>query len=197
MTVSVEKDLSLKVYLIVLFIIISGCTRYSAPENNLKFSNLDSAGQLEGIFKNEGDPRGYLSKYVFRDSKPKNITHYDIDLIQVIFSENTLFVNAIMTDCIIYAEKYVYGTDFDFVNGKIVINSDIDILTRGKGDPIVGPSYEEFVIGLDSKGHGKTKSSMTIAGLVYLVFPVVFRDVSESRFLRIEEYKKYELCGTS
>ena len=54
-------------------------------------------------------------------------------------------------------------------------------LNYGSGDPLVGPRYESYEIGLDAKGDGKYRSQGVGAGLSFLFFPVVISETQEVR----------------
>jgi hypothetical protein len=185
----------LKIALLVISLILSGCTTHSAPKDNLDFSGITTAEQFAGLYKNQGEPKGYLSFHVFRAEKSKSLPHKDIQLIQVLVSDETFYVNAIKDNCILYSETFILGRDFNIREGKIIVNSDFDALTRGRGDVLVGPSYEVLELGIDKEGHGKSKNSITAAGLVFLFMPIALHGLDETRFQRIEGNKLYENCS--
>src|SRR5450631_1348079 len=179
---------------------LSGCIILnSAPKENLEFSQSADIQDLKGIYKNLGDPASlYLSELIWRDRTPSlptdpfvkdirgnlvreqyiidksgiMIRDSDIDFVEVISREKSLKINAIKGQCIVSRKEYVVGRDFTLTEGKIILRKEVHSLTRGSGDPIVGPSYEKVELGLDAKGNGKYKSQTYFAGLVFMLFPM-------------------------
>ncbi len=193
----------------VLFFIfvslLSGCWT-SGPENQLGFNRLNDLKQLKGVYINKGetgtDKEVYLSQVLWgyevfgavpvTTGQTKNswieraqAYHAKVEKIQVVPSSDTeVTVSAISKQCIAYERKYIYGEDFKFIKGKIYIKRESHLLSRGSGDVLVGPSYEETVLGVDEAGDGKYQDSGYFAGLAYLVLPFAAGGTKDVRFSR-------------
>jgi hypothetical protein len=180
--------MKLQASVVALFIFLSGCAFHSEPENNQEFYNISQLSELAGVYKNKGDPSGYLSEIIWGDIKSiikPEVRHEDIEFIEVSSTEHSLIVKAIKGGCSIYEKSYIVGRDFKISDGKIVIHRDASLLTRGAGDVLVGPSYEQITLGLDAGKNGKYRNSGYAAGLVFLILPVAFSDISDTRFERV------------
>lgn len=184
----------MKTILIVLLLFsltLCGCTHHIAPENNKGFQRTTELNHIAGTYKNFGDPKGSLSNILWGDE----VSHGDIDLIQVSVSGKHVVVNAIKNGCVFYVKEYVEGRDFVIKGGRITLNRDIAILSRGPGDPLAGPSIYTIELGLDTEGHGKYQSREYLAGLMFMMIPVAGSDTTDIRFSRVEENKKYVQCA--
>ncbi|CAC9961251.1 hypothetical protein [uncultured Gammaproteobacteria bacterium] len=122
------------------------------------------------------------------------IKHEKIKLIKVIVKNNIVTVQAIQNECIVYDKEYVYNQDFKLDNGVIVKKREFALLSRGLGDVLVGPSYEETIIGLGIEEDGVYKNDFVSAGLVFLLFPVVFAIKENIRFKKLKTDKNYSKC---
>jgi len=187
----------------LLMLPLAGCIIIgnTAPKGNSDFSQTIETRQLKGVYKNSGDPNGYLSWSIWKapyvvDIFGRNVPHKEIELIEVLSSGNTLTVNAIKDGRIIYRQDYIQDRDFTFKDGKIVIKDESNLLSRGSGDVLVGPSYEKVEIGLDLNGNGKYKGQTYFAGLVFLLFPMAGGGSSEVKFTKLSSNITFELCKT-
>jgi len=188
--------------MMLLLISLTGCIIIggSAPKDNFQFSDTSNIQQFIGVYKNVGDPNGYISRELWKGSYivdifGKDVAHKEIEFIEVLHIDNKLRVNAIKNDCIIYSKDYVIDQDFTITsNGRIVLKKDINLLNRGTGDPLVGPSYEKLEIGLDEKGSGKSKGQVYFAGLAFMFFPMAGGASSESKYEKIINTIPFELC---
>lgn len=190
--------------LAIFILFLNGCASHSAPKDKINISHTTELKEFAGIFKNAGDPEGYLSRIIWGwgdlklSSNNSKIQHKEVpELIEVSSNEDSLVVKAIKNECVIYKREYIVGRDFEINDGKIVMHKEVSFLTRGAGDPLVGPSYEKIVLGLDVDGHGVYKSQGSYAGLIYLLFPVGWSDVSEIRFERLNATSTYNECTTA
>jgi len=185
-----------KTIIILTIFLIAGCAYHSEPEGNLEFHQISQLSELAGVYKNKGNPSGYLSRIIWPDIKEirpdiKEILspdtgHEDIEFIEVIPNDGSLIVKAISNGCSIYDKTYILDRDFKILDGKIVIHRETHLLTRGEGDVLLGPSYEEITLGLDTGKHGKSRSSAYAAGLV-LMIPIAFSDISDARYERVSD----------
>lgn len=183
---------------LVLSAVIAGCAVHSGPEDNLDFQRVSELSELEGTYKNEGDPQGYLSSIIWGQvvGADSAITHEDIELIGVAADGAQLFVKAIRGGCVIYEREYTRGRDFEMDDGRITLSTDTHLLTRGGDDVLVGPSYEKVTLGLDTAKHGKYQNKGYAAGLIFMIFPVVLSGDSEIRFDRVDvDPRGYEPCS--
>ena len=114
------------IIMILMLLVSTSCIMHtSAPKESSDFSQVTSIHQFKGIYKNAGDPKGYLSQIIWTNKYMVNKTwkgfeHKDIELIEVASTDNTLTVNAIKGNCIVYSEEYVLNRDFNIADGKIV-----------------------------------------------------------------------------
>jgi hypothetical protein len=189
--------------LIVIFsLFLEGCVFHSGPEDNKDFIYISQPAELTGIYINKGDPGGYLSNVIWGDWSGNARTNggpvaqdQDIEFIEVSSSENSLIVKTIQNGCANYEQTYVIGRDFEISNGKIVIQTVFSPLTRGAGDPLIGPVYAKRTLGLDVGKQGKVRGSTYAAGLVYMFLPVAISDTQDTKFNRITDKPQgYKTC---
>ena len=186
-----------KTIIVLTIFLIAGCAFHSEPEGNQEFHQISQLPELAGVYKNKGNPSGYLSWIIWPDIKQirpdiKEIInadtgHEDIEFIEVIPKDNSLIVKAISNGCSIYDKTYILDRDFKISDGKIVIHREAHLLTRGGGDVLLGPSYEDITLGLDTGKHGKSRSSGYGAGLVFMMVPVAISDISDIRYERVSD----------
>jgi len=186
--------------ILIILLFLSGCSSYSGPKESVTISNTTELHNLSGLYNNSGSPAGYLSQFIWGNT-PINanhyrtyLKHYKIQYIQVTPQNNSVFVRAIVNDCVAHEMKYVQDTDFEIVNGQIVLSTDGDLLSRGAGDPLVGPSSQQVTMSLDVNGNGVYKNETVAAGLVFLIVPVAISDVTEIRFKKQSDNKSYNYC---
>lgn len=140
--------------ILVLFVVLDGCAYYSGPEGAVRFSPLGEPQALVGIFHNEGDPAGNLSILLFgfatlQDTSSGIVTrHEEIDFIQISAVAEGILVQAISGGCAVAEKELRLGRDFEFVGGRLVLETDTHYLTRGSGDITFGPSTSKTVLGI-------------------------------------------------
>jgi len=176
---------------------LSGCSFKSvAPEQAVYISNTTRLSELEGTFINKGDPEGYISDILWGSvlNKLHKITHNEIKYINVTENKGSLTVKAINNNCSIFSKVYKYGTDFEIKEGKIYLTHEAHLLSRGSGDVMLGPSYEERSIGIDIQGNGAYTEQSHAAGLVFLLVPIAISHQKEIRFNRINKDKSFSEC---
>ena len=187
---------------VILSLLLLGCVYHSAPKEDIYFAKITDIGALKGIYQNEGDPEGYLSEFIFgyapliQIHNNEEIEHSDIDLIEVNVLGHVVTAKAVKGKCYVYEKEYIFGKDFELINGEIVLKQDFSLLTRGSGDVLVGPSYEKIAIGLDAKGDGVYSNKAYAAGLVFLLFPAAFAGTQEIRFNKSDDYTSYRVCDS-
>jgi hypothetical protein len=182
----------MKPYLLaaILILFFDGCVFHSEPKDNQDFYHVSQLAEFAGVYKNKGDPKGSLSHVIWNDTSPNMGPaghHEDIEFIEVSSIENSLVVKAIQSGCVTYEKTYVQNRDFEIIDGEIVIETILSPLTRGPGDPLVGPVYAKRILGLDKGKQGKLRNSTYAAGLVYLFLPVAVADISDMRFERVAD----------
>jgi len=168
---------------------LSGCVLSSAPDDNAEFYKISRLSELAGVYQNKGNPSGYLSQKIWPDIseifpdmeeiKTFDTGHEAIELIEVIPKDDSLVVKAIRNGCSVYEKSYVLGRDFDISRGKVVIHREAHLLSRGSGDVLAGPSYEDVTLGIDTGKQGKSRSKSYAAGLVFMVMPVAISVTSD------------------
>jgi hypothetical protein len=197
----------IKTVIALLFVVtLSGCIVVNeVPKENLEFAPKADAQDFKGVYRNAGDPNGYLSQQIWRDhgyiidNFGKKTPHKEIELVEVLSKGDTLTVRAIKDECVIYQKDYVVGRDFTLTDGRIVLNRRFHPLSRegddgGHGDVLVGPSYEKIELGLDSKGDGKYRNQGYFAGMVFLFIPIAGGGTSDVKFTKLNSNVTYELC---
>lgn len=163
---------------------LTGCMS-TGPAVNYDFNRIEKLSALDGVYKNKGDPNGLLSATIWPGKTAGvSLPHSDIDFVEVNSTENTLVAKAIKNECIFHEQRYVLGQDFKIDDGNIVIVTDFRALTRGPGDVMVGPSYQKMILGIDTRGNGKSKDSFRAAGLIFMIFPIAFSGTTEIKFER-------------
>lgn len=185
---------------ILLAFLLSGCSVVSGPREKINFSSTSSLANLSGLYKNEGDPGQSLSQILFgyppikNTGENKTVDHKSITHIAVKVMHNRVMVRAIQGDCYAYEREFVEGEDFDITDGEIVLTRKVSLLSRGPDDVLVGPTYEKVVFGLEKEGHGVYRSQVYGGGLVFLLFPVAFKELDEVRFERVESNLQFIKC---
>jgi len=169
----------------ILLFVLCSCIS-TAPSGNLPFSTIESARDLAGTYRNkgitgEGYPSVYLSKIIWREDKA--IVHEEIDAISVVeLSPGLLEVKALPITETSKVSHFKEDKDFEIQNGRIILENESGIAGFKADEPLVGPYYGRRELGLDASGHGKYKSSFSVAGLVYLVIPIAMGGTDEVRF---------------
>jgi len=175
-------------YYIFSLLFLTSCVSFP-DKGAIDFKDTNNIKHLEGVYKNKGDPKGYMSDripdFIPMNSSKKHIKDNLIKYINVKVINEKIIVQAIKDNCIAYEKNYIYGTDFNFENGKIVIENDFNLLSRGPGDLTLGPSYSRTVIGIDSNGDGAYHNSGAAAVLVLLTVPVAVAGIDEIRFTKL------------
>jgi hypothetical protein len=193
---------------IVLFLVAAlfGCVVVNeVPKDNVEFAPKADTRDFKGVYRNAGDPNGYLSQLIWRehdhiiDNSGKKTPHKEIELIEVLSKGDTLTVRAIKDECAIYQRDYVVGRDFTLADGRIVLKRRFHPLSRegeggGHGDVLLGPSYEKIELGLDAKGDGKYRSQGYFAGMVFLFVPMAGGGTTDVKFTKLNSNVTYELC---
>jgi hypothetical protein len=155
---------------------------HQGPVENQSFREVQQLTELEGVYVNKGDPKGFLSQEIW--PKVGNFSHEAIQYIEVNAANDALIVKAIKNDCVVYERSYLLGRDFSVVDGAISIRSESHAVTRGPGDVVVGPSFQSKTLGIDKSGNGKARDSFFMAGLVFMIFPIALSDTKEVRYLK-------------
>jgi hypothetical protein len=190
---------------IIIALFLCGCiTDYKNPtQPGLDFNRVSRLSELEGVYKNHGDweGSGTLAYIIWGDrrhnQKPPVVDFQAIEYIEVSSSDNSLTLKAIQNGCSIYEKTYVLGQDFKIGDGEIIIHREFHLLARGSGDVVLGPSYDEFTLGLDTAREGKFRSSESLAGLVFLLIPYATSDTRDVRFERLSDKPQgFKTCGS-
>jgi len=180
------------VFTLAIFItFFCGCATHKEPKVNLAFEQISRLSELEGIYKNAGEPSGLLS-YIFWPKLYEGIgakfRHNDIEFIEVTLQDKgTFLVKGIVNGCSRIEKTFILGKDFELKDGRIIVPSKINYLSRGKGDMLIGPSTQDVTLGLDTEKQGKVKTSANYAGLLFAFIPVAVDETIETRFNRVSE----------
>jgi hypothetical protein len=188
--ISVEMvAMNFKILSLIVLVVLYGCghhSRHNEPDNNKDFYRISDIKELEGVYKNEGEPLGYLSSIIWGYSiRTDNgiARHEDIEYVEVIISDSILVAKAIKNGCSVNEKLYKIGRDIKISNGSISVNTDASLLNDGRY--IVGPSYRNITIGLDEDKNGKYRRSSYEAGLFLMVVPISTSDIDEVRYERV------------
>ena len=192
----------LTVTIIILSFVLGGCAFHRGPEAEVHFAQESEPQSLSGSFENEGDPSGKLSHKFFgyapilTNRSDTEITHDKIDIIQISPTAMGILVRAIKGECFIAEKELLLGRDFKIEEGKLIIEKDSHLLTRGAGDITVGPSTSKTMLGIDVDGHLIWKRQDYAAVLVGFMIPALISDVVEQRFARVgvDQNKTYNRC---
>lgn len=173
---------------VIVCLIVSGCASYSDPKGS-DFRPIKNISETEGVYRNS-TISGYLSSVIWGGdvlNKTPLAGHHAIDLIEVAPTPSSVTVNAIANGCVVYTQSYTVGRDIKISNGRIIVRRKLEhLLSRGSGDVLVGPSFEEIALGLDEDNQGMYRSSTFAAGLVFLMLPVAFSETKEEmHFARV------------
>ena len=190
-----------KTYIAVITVLfLNSCVSYTGPEDNVVLSDSTELEQLTGLYKNSGDPSGHLSVFIWGRAPINSelyktfLKHDEIKYIKVVSKENSIIVSAVTRSCIAYEKEYALGDDLVINNGQIILSQDSHLLSRGSGDPLVGPSTYRVTLNLDTHGHGVYKNESYAIGLICLLVPATFSDAHEVRFERSNVNKSYHVC---
>ncbi len=184
---------------IFLFLQLPACAFHTQPENNSEYYYISELAELDGVYRNKGNPSGYLSILVLGDLPTitdGKIQHESIDLIDVSVTGTSINVKAVKANCSVYEKNYIAGQDFDVGDGKITLRRKFNLITRGGDDPLLGPSYEEITLGIDQEKQGKSTNVSYAAGLVFAIVPIAASATTEVRYERLEnKHGEYPPCG--
>ncbi|PIP02844.1 MAG: hypothetical protein COW18_01070 [Zetaproteobacteria bacterium CG12_big_fil_rev_8_21_14_0_65_54_13] len=181
-------------------LLLAACVHSAAPADNQPFRAVSTMQTFSGSYENRGEGEAasravYLSSLLWGGVDVAGVAHKDIERIQVAVDGTQVSVSALSHGCVVYAKSYTEGADFKLSNGEISLKRDANLLTRGPGDVLVGPSYESVTLGLDARGDGKYRSQDAGAGLVFLMIPVAMADRSDIRFKRVDGALVTQPCG--
>jgi hypothetical protein len=166
----------------------------SKPHHNVGFTHVQSIRDLAGSYENRGegadvDVPWYLSTVIWPDSLrttlgAPGINHRAIVTIEVAaLGDTALHVRALRNDGLEKEQTFVAGKDFQFHSGRLIILHRTESTMKPES-PMLGVMHTSLELGLDEKGEGKYQKTEEVAGLVYLVVPMAFRQSSELRFRR-------------
>lgn len=187
-------------FILIVLLLFGGCSRYSGPKESVQISDITELHNLSDLYDNSGDPSGYLSSFIWGNAPidanfyRTYLKHYQIKYIKVTTKDNSIFVKAIVSGCVAHEKKYIQGTDFEIISGKIVLHTDGELLSRGAGDMMVGSSAQQVTLALDVNGNGVYTNEEVFAGLVFLIVPAAISDVTEIRFKKQSDNKSYNYC---
>ena len=180
-----EKQISKVVYLSFLLLIICGC--HAVPPDNVEFSQIINIKELEGVYNNygEGEPNTrfvYLSQLIWQ--REEGLKHFSVQSVEVkAVNDKTLLVKAVGENGEIMKEGlFIEGKDFKLSSGYIPTPGQF-----GFPYPIIGISYENSDLGIDTRKDGKYKVRTTSAGLLALLIPVALTGTEEFRFMRMKK----------
>lgn len=169
---------------------LGACVFHTKPSGNQAFDEISQLSELAGVYANRGNPSGFLSQVIWGNAPPWQdaaIGHENIELIEVIPDNDAITVKAIDHGCTVYQKSYAAGRDFELSDGKIIIHREFYLLSRGAGDVLAGPSYEQVTLGIDTQKQGKSKSSEYAAGLIFMLLPLAAADIHEIKYEKVSD----------
>lgn len=176
---------------VILALFLGGCAGHFGTKEPRGFYKVSKLSELQGVYKNHGDweGSGTLAYMIWqgRSNKPPVFKYKEVEFIEVLSLENSLTVRAIQSGCSVYEQTYVLGKDFKIEDGKIAIYREFHFLSRGGGDLMLGPSYFEETLGIDTGKDAKYKSSESVAGLALLFIPIAGTETRDVRFERLSD----------
>jgi len=165
----------------------SSCIVMTGPNNNEAFKQTASLSDLEGTYNNLGESSAeqtliYLSSFIW--SKVSDLDHKSIETVSVkIIKGNTLFVKASGNIGVIREDMFVQGIDFKFDSGRVTLRHGVGF----SAVPFTGVVYDRRTLGVDNLGHGKFRSSGAVAGVAFLVIPMIGAGRNDIRFVKISD----------
>jgi len=171
-----------KLLIFVLYAGLTGCL-YSGPENNSEFDRVTDLRSFAGIYRNAGEPSGYLSDVIWHGMIPgRTVVNIEVRLPH----EKSLSVMALdERGSVLKEQLFEEGKDFKMCQGRICLKNSTRIVGGQAQDPMLGVGNEYSELGLDQQGSGKFRSGGSAVGLVYMVIPMAVKSKEDIRFTRI------------
>lgn len=170
-----------------------GACVVSKPPQNVGFGRATTLHDFEGAYTNlgevkKGDPAIALSSIIWPNDKA--MKHGNIPTIDVRAEGDTgLVVRAIGTDGdAVKTSTFTRGVQFDLHEGRLRLKRKSQgVAPDAEGGVFLGVGTETVELGIDARGDVKYKSTISAAGVVFLVVPIVAGGITEIRFRRLQE----------
>jgi len=178
------------IFYFLILIVFSGCITHNGPRD-IHFNEIEQLKNISGLYRNNH----MLSYIIFGDTINTSLND-KINFINISTKNDTVLVEAISEECVIYKQEYVLNKDFQIEDGKITLKRKFHLLSRGSGDVTIGPSYETIEIGLDQNNNGMYKQQERLAVLVIFIIPIVASATNQLSFERVDDSHEYNTCRT-
>lgn len=172
------------VSVVIVVAVLEGCISFHAPPESAAFEPIRNLRQLEGVYRNRGESERrsyYLSVVIWGDmhmGDPDAIQEVAVRVVD----EKRVLVTARSDDGFLQKKIFEKGKDFEIVGGRIRVQQEFGMANEGTA----GPTYNGSELGIDTKGHGKFKSTFAFAGIVLLI-PAAIYEVDEVRFVKLRD----------
>lgn len=180
-----------RIIILLFAALLGGC--FTGPRNNSGFDWVEKLAEFNGVYKNRGDSGKtrekpiYLSQLIWPEP---GIDHASILSVRVrAVDEQTLIVTAMKEQEVIRESTFIQGKDFELNLGNITLMRQFMFspFTSGSNPIFIGLAYGMTKIGLDRQGDAKFRENTAVAGVGYLIIPIVGGVQEDVRFLRLEE----------
>jgi hypothetical protein len=175
-----------------MVLVLSACAVNDKDEKHV-FAKTEQLAALAGIYQNRAEsskqpepPPQYLSNILWPGEK--NAANAAIDKIEVtLVNENTLRAVGMAVDGqILKSADFVRGQHFEIRQGQLEIKLKPGVVGIRSGEPMLGVSTENIILGLDTQGNGKTRKQYTATGLVFAFLPMHLGVETDSRFVKLK-----------
>ena len=178
--------------LAIMVFVLSACAVNDKDEKHV-FAKTDQLAALTGIYQNRAEsskqpepPPQYLSNILWPGEKTQ--ANAAIDTIEVtLVNDKTLRAVGMGVDGqILKTAEFVHGQHFEIRQGQLEIKSKPGTVGFKSGEPMVGVSTENIILGLDTQGNGKIRKQYTATGLVFAFLPMHLGIETDSRFVKLK-----------
>ena len=172
-----------------LSLLVSGCFVSTKPPGDTGFARVATLEAFDGCYANVGaggkdsGPQ-FLSAIIWPNT---GADHKSIEYVKVIAEQgNSMHVSAIGASHVILEGRYVEGTDFTFADGQIKLKSYVKGSAGTEpGNPFIGVGTGSTTLGLDESGNGRSVTSGSFGGVVFLVLPAAGHVSDAARFEKL------------
>jgi hypothetical protein len=178
--------------LAIMALVLSACAVNDKDEKHV-FAKTEQLAALTGIYQNRAEsskqpepPPQYLSNILWPGEK--NAANAAIDKIEVMLvNENTLRAVGMAVDGqILKSADFVRSQHFELRHGQLVIKLKPGVVGIRSGEPMLGVSTENIILGLDTQGNGKIRKQYTATGLVFAFLPMHLGIETDARFVKLK-----------
>ena len=171
---------------------LQACVGIQKNEDSTPYAQTQSLSELAGLYKNRAEPIDpnvaprYLSAILWADENP-NI-HAEVQTVKVsLLNKDTLEVVAqSASGSEIKATSFVRGQHFELRNGQLEILSKTRVAGSQSGEPMIGITTQNTVLGLDTQGNGKVQEKISATGMAFMVMPIHLYNEANLRFVKLK-----------